>query len=57
VPGRFLNFYRSWHLEIIEHQRHHGPDEIDPDQVVDRLDAERRAVYSASRCSTRSSAA
>jgi RNA polymerase sigma factor (sigma-70 family) len=41
---RFLNFYRSWHLEITEHQRHRGPDEVDPDYVVDWMDAERRAV-------------
>jgi DNA-directed RNA polymerase specialized sigma24 family protein len=41
---RFPNFYRSWHLEVTDRTQHRDLDEIDPDEMIDRMDVEHRAV-------------
>lgn len=41
---RFANHYRDWHRETTKHHQHRGPNEIDPDQVIDRSSVEHHAV-------------
>jgi RNA polymerase sigma factor (sigma-70 family) len=41
---RFANHYREWHSEVSKHERHRGPDELDPDTVIDRSNVEHHVV-------------